>query len=69
MTQFEELCKEMRVPVETDKDGFYKGMCNALAVMVTEIITHDDNKIAFLSWDEQKIMIKEKFYKVFPYMK
>lgn len=69
MTYFEEFAKEMNVEIETDENGPYTGMCKALANMCTDVILSDDEKIFNLSWEEQKEIIKENFYNVFPYMK
>ena len=68
MTDFEVFADELNIKIETDKNGFYTGMCGALASICTEVILSDDETIFNLSWDEQKEIIKEKFYKVFPYM-
>ena len=69
MTMFEELTKEMNVKIETDKNGLYVGMCGALASICTDVILSDDETIFNLPWEEQKEIVKEKFYKVFPYKK
>lgn len=69
MTMFEELTKEMNVKIETDKNGLYVGMCGALASICTDVILSDDETIYNLPWEEQKEIVKEKFYKVFPYKK
>ena len=68
MTDFEVFADELNIKIETDKNGLYTGMCGALASICTEVILSDDETIFNLSWDEQKEIIKEKFYKVFPYM-
>lgn len=68
MTNFEVFTDELNIKIETDKNGLYTGMCGALASICTEVILSDDETIFNLSWDEQKEIIKEKFYKVFPYM-
>ena len=69
MTHFEEFAKEMNVKIETDENGLYVGMCGALASICTEVILSDDETIFNLPWEEQKEIVKEKFYKVFPYKK
>ena len=68
MTEFEVFANELNVKIETDKNGLYTGMCGALASICTEVILSDDEAIFNLSWDEQKKIIREKFYKVFPYI-
>lgn len=68
MTQFEELAKELGVKITIDEKGFYTEYSKALANIVNEIILSDDEKIFNLEWNEQKEIIKRKFYKVFPYM-
>lgn len=68
MTYFEEFATELNVKIETDKNGLYTEMCGALASICTEIILSDDETNFHLSWEEQKEIIKEKFYKIFPYM-
>lgn len=68
MTLFEELCKEMGVKVEVGADGLYTGMTAALAIMTNEVILSDDESIFTLNWESQKELIKQNFYKVFPYM-
>lgn len=68
MTMFEEFAKEMNVEITTGKDGQYTGICRALATMTTEVILSDDEKVSGMKWSDQKELIKEKFYKTFPYM-
>ena len=68
MTDFEVFANELNVKIETDKNGLYTGMCGVLANICTEVILSDDETIFNLSWGEQKEIIKEKFYKVFPYV-
>jgi hypothetical protein len=65
---FEELANEMNVEIETDKNGLYVGKCGALASICTDIILSDDETIFNMEWEEQKDIIKEKFYTIFPYM-
>lgn len=69
MTDFEQLANEMQVKIETDKDGLYCGMCKALAIICNDIILSDDEEIFRLAWEEQKKIIMENFYNLFPYMK
>lgn len=69
MTMFEEFAKEMNVEITTGKDGQYTGICRALATMTTEVILSDDEEVYEMDWNDQKEIIKEKFYKTFPYMK
>ncbi len=69
MTYFEEFANELNVKIETDKNGFYTGKCKALAIMTNEVILSDDEEIFNKSWEEQKEIIKESFYKTFPDMK
>ena len=69
MTQFEELAMELIGKVETGARGFYVGRTEALAQMTTEVIMSDDDAIFELGWEDQKEIIKEKFFRVFPYMK
>lgn len=68
MTMFEELAKEMNVKITTDGNGMYTGMSKALANIATDTILSDDERIFRMNWEEQKEIIKGKFYKVFPYM-
>lgn len=68
MTDFEQLAQEMKITIECDENGFYIGKCSALAQIVNSIILSDDETIFNLPWDEQKKIIKENFYKIFPYM-
>lgn len=67
MTAFEELAIEIIGKVEIGKDGFYTKHTRALATIINDIILSDET--FNLTWDEQKELIKEKFYKMFPYMK
>ena len=67
MTQFEEFAKEMNVMITLDKNGLYTGLSKALAIMTNEVILSDNETIFNLEWDRQKEIIKDKFYKVFPY--
>ena len=69
MTAFEIFAQEIGVVITTDNNGFYTGLCKALAVMTTEIILSDNDAIFELPWEVQKEMIADKFYKIFPYMK
>ena len=69
MTKFEEFAKEINVPILKDKYGWYTGITKALANATNEIILSDNDRIFNLDWEEQKEMIKERFYKTFPYMK
>lgn len=69
MTMFEEFAKELNVEITTGNDGLYTGMAQALATMTTEVILSDDEKVYNADWEEQKEIIKEKFYKTFPYMR
>lgn len=68
MTDFEQLAQEMKITIECDENGFYISKCSALAQIVNSIILSDDETIFNLPWDEQKKIIKENFYKIFPYM-
>ena len=69
MTMFEELAKECNISITTDKNGLYTGYAKALSIITNEIILSDDNTIFNLPWEKQKTIIKEKFYKTFPYKK
>lgn len=69
MTIFEQFAMELIGKVETGADGLYTGRTRALAEMVNAVILSDDEKIRRATWDEQRDMITEMFYKTFPYMK
>ena len=69
MTYFEELAKEMNVNIETDENGLFSGMCGALSSVCTEVILSDNETVFNMPWEEQKGIIKERFYSVFPYMR
>ena len=69
MTGFEELAKELIGKVETDENGFYKGHTRALALMTNKVILSDDEEVFNLDWEDQKELIKAKFYRTFPYLK
>ena len=69
MTNFEKLADELNVKIETNRNGLYNGMCEVLASICTDIILSDDETIFNLSWDKQKEIIKENFYRIFPYKK
>ena len=69
MTMFEEFAKELNVEITTDKNGFYTKQCKALAIMVNEVILSDDEEIRNADWMDQKEIIKQNFFKAFPYMK
>ena len=68
MTRFEELMKEIGISPTTSNRGLYTGKAEALGVIANEIILSEDEAIFNLNWDEQKKLIKEKFYRTFPYM-
>ena len=69
MTYFEEFAKELGVKITVDKNGFYTGKCKALASVTNEIILSDDEKVFNMSWEEQKKIITNRFYSIFPYMR
>lgn len=69
MTHFEEFAKEMNVKIETDENGLYTGMCKALANICNDIILSDNENIRNAPWEIQKGLVKDEFYKIFPYMK
>ena len=69
MTNFEKLANELNVKIETDRNGLYTGICGALSAICTDTILSDNETIFNLSWEEQKEIIKEKFYRIFPYKK
>lgn len=68
MTPFEEFAKELNVEITTDKNGFYTKHCKALALMVNAVILSDDENIRNMEWEDQKEIIKQNFFKAFPYM-
>lgn len=65
MTYFEEFAKEIGVEITLDKNGMYTGNCEALALMVNDVIFSDDD----ITFDDLKKMVSERFFKTFPYMK
>ena len=67
MTMFEEFAQEMGIKITLNKRGLFDGMSAVLARMTNDIILSDDEKVFNLPWEQQKEMIREKFYKVFPY--
>lgn len=69
MTRFEELAKELNVKIETDSTGLFKGMCAALYDISLDVTLSDNETIFSMPWEEQKEIVKEQFYSVFPYMK
>lgn len=69
MTTFERLCKEMEITITTDKNGFYTGHCGALSSIVTSVILSDNDAVFSLDWESQKEIIKNEFYKTYPYLK
>lgn len=69
MTYFEEFAMELLGKVEVGSDGLYTGMTAALALMTNGVILSDDESIFSLDWESQKELIKQNFYKAFPYMK
>ncbi len=66
MTRFEELANELNHKIQT-KDGFYTGKTEALSKIACDVILDDETM--YLAWERQKELIKEKFYKTFPYMR
>ena len=68
MTEFESLCRELGIPITIDRDGGYTGHCKALALIANEIILSDNEAVLSLSWEEQKKIITENFFKVFAYL-
>lgn len=68
MTMFEEFANELGVQITVDEYGLYTGMCRALSHMVNEVILCEEDEIFKLDWEDQKEIIKKKFYKTFPYM-
>ena len=69
MTDFELFCQEMNVPITLTVDGRYAGRCLALANITTDIILSDGETVFNMEWEQQKELIKERFYKAFPYMR
>ena len=69
MTMFEQLAIEMGVEIKRDKQGFYTGITEALCKIATDVVLSDDDKLFEADWDTQKQIIKDRFYKAFPYMK
>lgn len=69
MTQFEQFAQELGVEITYDRIGLYSGMSCALANMTNDIILSDDEAVFNLSWEEQKELIKERFYRTFEYMR
>lgn len=69
MTRFEELAKELGVKITIDHNGLYTGMANGLANIVNGVILSDDDEVFNLNWALQKVLIKDEFYRVYPYMK
>lgn len=67
MTKFEELAKELNVELTTDTMGMYNGLAAALAQITTEVILADDEEVFNMDWESQKEIIKNEFYRVFPY--
>ena len=69
MTMFEEFAIEVLGKVEIGENGLYKGYTNSLAIITNNIILSDDDEIFNLSWEDQKEIIKNEFYRIFPYLK
>jgi hypothetical protein len=68
MTEFEQFAKDLGVVITIGSDGRYTGLAEALAIMTNDVILSDDDKIFNLSWDQQKDIIKDRFFKTFAYM-
>lgn len=66
MTEFEKFANEIGLNVETDSKGFYTGMTQALYVISVDVVLTDDNYK--LDWTEQKELIRNKFFRLFPYL-
>lgn len=66
MTAFEELANELNISLTTDEYGLYSGMARALALVCTDVLL--DPVTRDLDWAEQEPVIKEKFFRKFPYM-
>ena len=69
MTEFEKFAQELNVEITHDKIGLYSGLCLALANITTDIILSDDETVFQMGWEEQKELIKDRFFRAFPYMK
>lgn len=69
MTEFDEFALELIGEVEVGQDGLFTGMTKALCLMVNDVILSDDPAVSGASWEDQKAMIRKRFYKTFPYMK
>ena len=69
MTEFEKFAQELNVEITHDRIGLYSGLCLVLANITTDIILSDDEAVFQMSWEEQKELIKERFFRAFPYMK
>ena len=68
-TYFEEFVLDTIGTIERDSNKMYTGKTLALYQISLEITLSDDENIFNLSWEKQQELIKEKFYKTFPYMK
>ena len=68
MTRFEELMKEIGIKPTTDGKGLYTGKAEALGIIANGIILSENETVFNLNWNEKKKLIKEKFYKTFPYL-
>lgn len=67
MTRFEELARECNVTITRDRNGLYDSYAKVLSQYTTEVILSDDDEIFEKSWEEQKELIKAKFFAKFPY--
>ena len=69
LTYFEEFVLDTIGTIERDNNKMYTGKTLALYQISLEITLSDDENIFNLPWEKQQKLIKEKFYKTFPYMK
>ncbi len=69
LTYFEQFALDTIGTIEKDSNNMYTGKTLALYYISLNITLSDDENIFNLSWEKQQKLIKEKFYKAFPYMK
>lgn len=69
MTLFEQFAMDTIGKVEIGEDGLYEKHTASLATITNDIILSDDEAIFEMPWEEQKKLIKEEFFGIYPYLK
>lgn len=67
MSKFEELANELNIKIERDENNKLCGISKELAAIVGDVILEEDYETLLKrTWQEEKEIIKDRFYKLYP---